>query len=36
VASHRTWLVVDDYGTGYATAATVLAIPPDIIKVDAS
>jgi PAS domain S-box-containing protein len=28
------WLVVDDYGTGYAAAATVLAIQPDIVKVD--
>jgi PAS domain S-box-containing protein len=31
-AGHR--LVLDDYGTGYAAAATVLAVHPDIIKLD--
>ncbi len=27
-------LVIDDYGTGYAGAATVLAVQPDILKLD--
>ncbi|MGC8486955.1 MAG: EAL domain-containing protein [Clostridia bacterium] len=27
-------LVLDDYGTGYAAAATVLAVQPDIVKLD--
>jgi PAS domain S-box-containing protein len=29
---HR--IVLDDYGTGYAAAATVLAVQPDVIKLD--
>ena len=27
-------IVIDDYGTGYAAAATVLAVQPDILKLD--